>query len=273
MEEKTPTIWKSYNGNQHSLRSPSQITRAIVAGADPDASRGVALSFAIDKGSAAQVKALLDGGATVEWDDGPNPTARTLPYNRKMAHVEGAIMSRDSTDKLKYLAAAGVDITDLFKGNSPFNLLPLKDTRSPEESTATAHLLMDAGAPVNIKSSSGDTPLHAMVAAGVDESVLARAVLLGANLNARNDAGRTPLFNISTPEQAMALLNLGADPIITDNQGRTADQAQWERETIEVIETAIARRKLEVVATQSRPQSDLASPDECKARRSRGRAM
>ncbi|RYZ23852.1 MAG: hypothetical protein EOO16_03140 [Chitinophagaceae bacterium] len=164
----------------------------------------------------------------------------------------------------------------LLKSGANPNAARLEDDSTPlhkARSATVAYALLEAGADLTIKNSLGETPLHTMVASGFDESVVARAIQLGADINARNDAGCTPLFNVSTPEQAIALLNLGADPTISDKQGRTANQVQREKETIEVIESGIVRRNLEVAAMQSRPQSDLASPDEARARRSRGRSL
>ncbi len=88
--------------------------------------------------------------------------------------------------------------------------------------------LIDGGADVNFRERDGSTPLHAAVR-GTDAEGRAIRILVkhGANLNAQDHLGNTPLhvaIEHVHPDSAMTLLELGADPTICDNEGRTPVQ-------------------------------------------------
>ena len=85
------------------------------------------------------------------------------------------------------------------------------------------------------------------------------------------------LFRRHCENRRDALLAAGADPSIQNSKGFTADANQmadgraWLPEDVRAL---IRQHRLAQVAQASRPQdSDLASPEEALARRSRGRFM
>jgi ankyrin repeat protein len=79
-------------------------------------------------------------------------------------------------------------------------------------------LLADAGANVNARDGHGNTPLHQTVLLEVDEELLRR----GADVNARNDDGDTPTFTTWEPAAFPLFIAHGADLTIRNNNGKTA---------------------------------------------------
>jgi len=114
----------------------------------------------------------------------------------------------------------------------------------------TAELLCQNGADPNVQCLFGNTPLHSTACYGDVEMV--RALLdLGADVNIRNDTGRSPLNNISIipvrggdvsgncrrswANVAQLLLDRGADINARNNNGRTPLHTMTLRKLVEVV--------------------------------------
>jgi hypothetical protein len=82
-------------------------------------------------------------------------------------------------------------------------------------------LLAQAGADVNARDDSGNTPLHVTFLADVAEELLK----LGADVNARNNAGETPIFTTLVCEAIPILIAHGTDLTIRNNKGQSAPKA------------------------------------------------
>jgi len=132
---------------------------------------------------------------------------------------------------VELLLAAGADINSRAQQDHtahPHEFTPLiiaiKDGRS-----AAVKLLLAKGADPTIADQDGSTPLHYLALSWKPEKMEKTIDLLleaGANIDARNKAGRTPLmmtaYNNRDQEKASAmLLEKGANPNLTDNKGNT----------------------------------------------------
>ena len=87
-------------------------------------------------------------------------------------------------------------------------------------------ILIRAGANVNVRSGEyNDTPIFKACYNYKAVPLLAKA---GADLNARDDLGRTPLMTCFDPDYLKALVAAGADLTLRNRQGRTAAEAAAE---------------------------------------------
>jgi Domain of unknown function (DUF6438)/Ankyrin repeats (3 copies) len=86
-------------------------------------------------------------------------------------------------------------------------------------------LLADAGANVNARDNNGNTPLHETFLADVEKELLER----GADVNARNKDGETPIFTNVDNEAIPLFIEHGADLTIRNNNGQTVMEAAQEK--------------------------------------------
>ncbi len=86
-------------------------------------------------------------------------------------------------------------------------------------------LLAEAGADVNARDHDGNTPLHETFLTDVEEELLK----LGANVNARNNDGETPIFTTVDDAAIPLFIERGADLAIRNNKGQTVLEAAKEK--------------------------------------------
>jgi ankyrin repeat protein len=82
-------------------------------------------------------------------------------------------------------------------------------------------LLAEAGADVNARDNDGNTPLHETFLTDVEEELLK----LGADVNARNNEGETPIFITVNNDAIPLFIEHGADLTIRNNKGETVMEA------------------------------------------------
>lgn len=82
-------------------------------------------------------------------------------------------------------------------------------------------LLAAAGAQVNAHDNDGNTPLHETFLLYVQEELLRR----GADVNARNKEGETPIFTVVNDNAIPLFIEHGADLTIRNNKGQTVVEA------------------------------------------------
>ncbi len=107
---------------------------------------------------------------------------------------------------------------------------------------------IEAGAEVNAKNDNGQTPLMLAIALNQNPEIIKMLLSAGANVNAKDKNGKTPLVYAATfnqnPEIIKLLLEAGADPLIADNKGRRAiDYTEEGTENYNLL-AAAAREKL-----------------------------
>jgi ankyrin repeat protein len=100
-------------------------------------------------------------------------------------------------------------------------------------------LLAEAGADVNARDNDGNTPLHETFLTDVEEELLK----LGANVNARNNDGETPIFTTVDDKAIPLFIAHGADLTIRNNKGQTVVEAAKQRgpQREEVLREAIQK--------------------------------
>lgn len=85
-------------------------------------------------------------------------------------------------------------------------------------------LLAEAGADVNARDNDGNTPLHATSFVDVAEELLR----LGADVNARNNKGETPIFTTENNNVIALFIDHGADLTLRNNAGQTVMETRQE---------------------------------------------
>jgi ankyrin repeat protein len=86
-------------------------------------------------------------------------------------------------------------------------------------------LLAQAGANVNARDNDGNTPLHETFLTDVEEELLK----LGADVNARNKDGETPIFTTVDDDAISLFIAHGADLTIRNKKGQTVVEAAKEK--------------------------------------------
>lgn len=141
-----------------------------------------------------------------------------------------ALAVRDGHDleMVEFLFTKGVPVDDPDGiGRSPLH------EAAGSGSTAIVSWLLEHGASVDRKDMQGRTPLHGAVMVGSKASVV-RLLEAKADINARDNFGDTPLIQACAKglnEIARLLIEKGADPLMTDQEGRTAKQRADETAT------------------------------------------
>lgn len=100
-------------------------------------------------------------------------------------------------------------------------------------------LLARAGADVNARDNEGNTPLHKTFLTDVEQELLK----LGADVNARNKDGETPIFTTVDDRAIPLFISHGADLTIRNNRGETVMEAAKEKGPLRVEALRKAIRK------------------------------
>lgn len=208
---------------EYPRRAGDDVVNALLEkGADPDArdKQGMTPLYAAARSDRpAAVRALLEAGA--------DPDA--LTDHASLLHAAAMYAG---PEVIALLAAAGVDPNGrddnsraplhhaVFSGTG-IRPVELREERWRLRTSA----LLEAGANLNVRTATGDTPLHLSIHFPDSAGRMSWLVRAGADLNARNEMGQTPLHAARALHNLPAmrkLLELGADPELRDAAGRTA---------------------------------------------------
>ena len=119
-------------------------------------------------------------------------------------------------------------------GGTPLHEAADYNQQNPPAAVAA---LLAAGADVNARNRSGLTPLHLAASSNENPAVIGLLLEAGANLEARDDEGRTPLhravlWNHQNPAVIEALLDAGANAAARNAAGQTPWDLAQENEAL-----------------------------------------
>jgi ankyrin repeat protein len=180
------------------------------------------LANAVEKRNTADARELLNAGAS------PNSSYGNAPM---IFHASAANL------RLLLQRGANIDVQNA-KGYTLLNLLcathyPLYQEK---DHTERIRFLIENDADPNIPDNEGDTPLHLLCSVSMDPEMARLLLQHGANVNQQNNKGETPLHylaenvnladDLTLPyrECIQALLDVGVDPLIKNEDGRTASE-------------------------------------------------
>lgn len=108
-----------------------------------------------------------------------------------------------------------------FKGRTAIFAAGLCNSYKDGACAECVRLLVQAGANVNARDNDGNTPLHETFLTDVEGELLKS----GANVNARNNDGETPIFTTVDNDAIPLFIKYGADLTIRNNKGQTVMEA------------------------------------------------
>ncbi len=193
-----------------------------------------ALYFAVEERDSECTRFLLQHGSNVT-DPTLDAAARSenleilrlvfQASDPKLSGVRGADLLGQAarsrkTDLVQFLLDAGAAVNSHGRGSGSTPLMSAVANRS----WANARLFLSKGADVNARDQDGRTALMSIAGLG-DTGLITLLVEHGADVNARDNQGRTALMyaaDLCATWNLPTLLTAGADPAIRDKRGRTA---------------------------------------------------
>ena len=229
---------KAFRGNTDTV----ELLLAAGANVEAKTDRGeTPLYEAARSASAEAVETLLAAGANVNAKDDQGWMPLYLAADRANPETVAALLAaganvnertdggstalhraayRGSADTLKLLLAAGANIYADNDGRTPLHLAAVPTNQTTE----ALEVLLLTGANINAKDNHGYTPLH-VAAQSASAETLETFLAAGANINAKNDFGNTPLHEAADrgghADNVKTLLTAGANVNAKNDFGYT----------------------------------------------------
>ena len=184
------------------------------------ADKDVALADAAGSGSLDAVHALIAYGAN------PNADLAKLTGTNEDSGLGSVLINAAASgnpDVVREILRYHPDLEKRTYENKTAIFLA-GDYRSGDKDGARVEcvrLLAEAGANVNARDKNGNTPLHEIYLTDVEEELLK----LGAEVNARNNDGETPIFTNVDDDSISLFIEHGADLSVRNNEGEDVAQA------------------------------------------------
>ena len=217
---------------------PDALQILLDAGAsnDDQEDKDLALAGAANTGSLLSVRALLNYGADPNYD-----LSKRQGAGRGSALISAASSGKPDVLREILMHKPKLELRGQDGQTAMFAAGDYRNTDADGARIECVRLLAEAGANVNARDDDGNTPLHETFLEDVAEEL----IKLGANVNARNDDGETPLFTTVSDEIVKILIAHGADPYIQNKKGKTVfDEANTHGPSRErVLREAIAEAK------------------------------
>jgi len=220
-------------------QNPETLAVLIGAGASrfDQADKDLALAEAARSGKLEAVRALIAYGANPDADLGRSAVVDNGETPATEARGTGSVLihAAESGDPEIVQAIVryhprlevrdGEGKTALFAVAAGYRHGERKGARAE-----CVRLLVHAGADVNARDLRGNTPLHETFLTDVEEELIKS----GADVNARNNDGETPIFASIDEDSIRLLVAHGADLTIRNNRDQTALQAAEEKSSSRV---------------------------------------
>jgi ankyrin repeat protein len=204
-----------------------QVLISTGASKDDQNDKDLALAGAAESGEVKAAQALVAYGANPNADLSKSMIAEGSPFMSVQGPGAGSM--------LIYAAASGnpemvreilfyhpnIEKRDHQGRTAIFFATEWRNKDAPGARVECVRLLAEAGANVNARDSDGNTPLHETFLTDVEAELLR----LGADVNARNNEGETPIFTTVDDAAIPLFIAHGADLTIRNHEGKTVFDA------------------------------------------------